>query len=79
MSFFRYADYVLVGDEVLTAHNNDKLAPVKVINVYNLNMQGTFLSLIFCFFLLQHIIFWAQSKKYMINLRTNLSNLNLVV
>ena len=38
--FFRYADQVAVGDEVLVLENDD-LTPTKVINVSSFNMQGT--------------------------------------
>ena len=40
--FFRYADYVSVGDEVLAIQKHDELIPAKVINVSSFNMQGTF-------------------------------------
>ena len=40
--FIRYADYVSVGDEVLAVQENEKLTPTKVINISNVNMQGTF-------------------------------------
>ena len=39
MFSFRYAEQVLIGDEVLVQGKNE-LAPVKVINVFNLKMQG---------------------------------------
>ena len=38
--FFRYADQVAIGDEVLVLENDD-LTPTKVINVSSFNMQGT--------------------------------------
>ena len=41
-SFFRYADHVSVGDEVLAVQDNKELTPAKVINISNINMQGTF-------------------------------------
>ena len=36
---FRYADNISVGDEVLV-EGNDKLTPLRVINVSNIMMQG---------------------------------------
>ena len=39
VSSYRYADQVLVGDEVLV-QGIDNLIPAKVINVSSLNMQG---------------------------------------
>ena len=39
MFCFRYAEQVLIGDEVLVKGNNE-LAPAKVINVSELKMQG---------------------------------------
>ena len=37
--YFRYADHVSIGDEVLV-EENDKLIPRKVVNVSGLLMQG---------------------------------------
>ena len=39
--FFRYADEVSNGDEVLV-NKNDKLSPTKVISVSNTMMQGKY-------------------------------------
>ena len=42
ISFFRYADYISVGDEVLALQENHELTPAKVINTSTFKMQGTF-------------------------------------
>ena len=42
----RYADHVLVGDEVLV-NDKDELTPTKVINVSDLTMQGDIYSGLF--------------------------------
>ena len=46
VSSYRYADQVLVGDEVLV-QGIDNLIPAKVINVSSLNMQGDLCSFIY--------------------------------
>ena len=44
MSYFRYADEVSIGDEVLVQGNNG-LTPTKVINVSKITLQGNHLFL----------------------------------
>ena len=36
---FRFADHILVGDEVLV-EGNDKFTPLRVVNITNIMMQG---------------------------------------
>ena len=51
VSSYRYADQVLVGDEVLV-QGIDNLIKTKVINVSTLNMQGDLRSFVFFAFYL---------------------------
>ena len=41
---FRFADHILVGDEVLV-EGNDKFAPLRVVNITNIMMQGHYRNL----------------------------------
>ena len=47
LCFYRYADQVSVGDEVLV-QEKDKFTPTKVFEISTFHKQGTYFSLFFC-------------------------------
>ena len=55
---FRYADQILIGDEVLAQENN-AFTPVKVTDISSLTMQGKFS----CYFSSTGHVWWSCQIK----------------
>ena len=69
---FRYADKILIDDEILVQGNNG-LTPAKVINVSSIVMQGHYCSCTFFLFVTERMIIYWQTiclLKYKLEFET---------